>query len=350
VNSVEAEVDRVLADPLRKARAVPGAIGYVGADVPCDLLLATGRVTSHLPWRADRATPVADQWLESGFPDWARSMIEDWAAGQFDCFSQVIFSRGEDSSQRLYYYVCELQERGALRGPEPLIFDIARIPRASSLRHTVAAVNRLARQLGVDEGRMAMGIERANRRRELFNRIEAGRETRGSLYERVSRATLFADLDPLLEAAVWPGTATGRVLLAGSAPPDDRLHLAVERAGWTVTGEMNGNSLTRLGPQVDATFPNAAEAIARQLHAATLGPRGFGDAAAGLVAAARRARAAVVVLWLTREEEALAWHVPAQRDRLAAAGIPALFLTSRSWDASDGAAEEIQHFLEGRRP
>lgn len=351
VNAIEVAVAGVLADPLRSARAVPDAIGYIGTDVPHDLLLATGRVTCHLPWRADRASPVADQWLESGFPGRARSMIEDWAAGQFDCFKQVVFSRGEDSIQRLYYYVCELQKRGALGGPEPIIFDIARIPRASSLRHTVAAVNRLARQLGIDEVGTVVGIERANRRRELFNRIEGGRETRGSLYERVSRATLFADLDSLLETAVWPtGTVIGRVLLAGSAPPDDRLHLAVERAGWSVTGEMIDNSLTRLGPQIEAALPNVAEAIARQLHAATLGPRGFGDAAAGLVAAARRARADVVVLWLTREEEALAWHVPAQRDRLAAAGIPALFLTSRCWDASDGAADEIQRFLEDRSP
>jgi hypothetical protein len=278
-------------------------------------------------------------------------MIEDWAAGQFNCFEQVVFSRGEDSIQRLYYYICELQRRGKLRGPKPMIFDIAKIPRQSSLRHTVAAVNKLARQLGIDEAGMLAGMARANGRRKLFDRIDAGRETNGSLYERVARASLFADLDPLLETAVWPtGTVTGRVLLAGSAPPDDRLHLAVERAGWSVTGEMIERSLTRLGPQTQSTFPSAAEAIAHQLLASALGPRGFGDAAAALVAAARRARADVVLIWLTREEEALSWHVPAQRDRLAAAGIAAHFMTSRSWDATDGAMDEIQRFLENRRP
>lgn len=350
VSPVEIAVDRVLADPLHAARAQTGAIAYVGVDVPADLLLATGRVTCHLPWRADRATPVADQWLESGFPGWARSMIEDWAAGEFDCFEQVIFSRGADSIQRLYYYVCELQRRGALGGPTPVIFDIARIPRESSLRHTVAAVSKLARHLGIDESGTAAGIARANGRRKLLDRIDAGRQTHGSLYERLARATLFADLDSLLETAAWPtGAVAGRVLLAGSAPPDDRLHVAVERAGWSVTGEMIDRSLTRLGPQTDSTFPHVAEAIARQLRATALGPRGFGDAAAGLVAAARRAHADVVVLWLTREEEALSWHVPAQRERLAAAGIAAHFMTSRSWDATDGAADEIQRFLEGIR-
>ena len=351
MSPVEMAVDGVLADPLHAARSQTGAIAYVGVDVPCDLLLATGRVTCHLPWRADRATPVADQWLESGFPGWARSMIEDWAAGQFNCFEQVVFSRGEDSIQRLYYYVCELQRRGKLGGPKPIIFDIAKIPRESSRRHTVAAVSKLARQLGIDEAAMLAGMERANGRRKLFDRIDVSREIHGSLYERVARATLFADLDSLLETAVWPtGTVNGRVLLAGSAPPDDRLHLAVERAGWTVTGEMIERSLSRLGPQTQSNVSNAAEAIAHQLLAKSLGPRGFGDAAAALVAAARRARADVVLIWLTREEEALSWHVPAQRDRLAAAGIAAHFMTSRGWDATDGAMDEIQRFLENRRP
>jgi hypothetical protein len=57
-------------------------------------------------------------------------------------------------------------------------------------------------------------------------------------------------------------------------------------------------------------------------------------------------QAGAVLLWLTREDEALAWKVPAQRAQLAAARIPALVMTARRWDGSDGAADEIQRFLE----
>jgi hypothetical protein len=53
-----------------------------------------------------------------------------------------------------------------------------------------------------------------------------------------------------------------------------------------------------------------------------------------------------VLLWLTREDEALAWKVPAQRAQLAAARIPALVMAARRWDACDGAAEQIQRFLQ----
>ena len=271
MSGLEQSVDRILADPLRAAGTDGRALGYVGTDVPLDLLLATGRVACHLPWTPDRATPLADQWLESSFPGWARSMIEDWAAGRFDCFAEVIFSRGGDATQRLYYYLCELQRRGQIGGPQPLIFDIAMIPRESSLRHTVAAVRRLATRLDVSDAGLESGIRRANARRALFERIESSRHCRGSLYEKIARASLFEDLDAMLENADWPmEQATGRVLLAGSAPPDDRLHRAVERTGWSVTGEMNELALARLGPQV-AMGPDPAEAIGRQRHASPFG-------------------------------------------------------------------------------
>lgn len=344
---LEQELDRLLANPLQHLAAPDGpVIGYVGADVPQDLLLATGQRITHLPWVVDRATPRADQWLESSFPGWARSMLEDWASGAFDSLRQVVFSRGEDSVQRLYYYVCELQRRGAMGGPEPLIFDIARIPRDTSRRHTESAVRRLARQLHIEADGIEVGIRRANARRAAFARLDAVRTAAGSVYEKIARASLFADIDHLLDPALLAGTPpTKRVLLAGSAPPDGRLHRAVEEAGWSVSGELHERSLARLGPAVEEGTGDPAAAIARQRHAMPLGPRGFGDAAEALLVEARRVQADAVVLWLTREDESLAWHVPAQRKRLVEAGIAALVLTARQGDANDGALAEITRYL-----
>ena len=126
-------------------------IATVGPCLPYDLLEATGRHAGPLSWRLDRPTPRADAWLESKFPGWARSILEDWADGCFDELSAVLFSRADDAAQRLYYYVCELQRRGLISGPEALILDVAKIPRPSSEAHTIEAVRRLARELGLDD-------------------------------------------------------------------------------------------------------------------------------------------------------------------------------------------------------
>jgi hypothetical protein len=57
--------------------------------------------------------------------------------------------------------------------------------------------------------------------------------------------------------------------------------------------------------------------------------------------------AEAVILWQIEEDESQAWHLPAQRAALAAAGVPALVMTRRDWLARDGVLEEIRAFLEG---
>lgn len=342
-------LDSILTDPLAQARAAGSAVGYVGFDIPEDLLAASGRHICHLPWQADRATPKADGWLESSFPGWSRSILEDWADGRFDFFEAVIFSRGDDSAQRLYYYVCELQRRGLIGGPEALIFDIARIGRDTSIKRSVDAVRRLAGRLAISDAMLAEGIDVANRRRAIFDKVESGRTSNGALYERISRASLFASLDNEMEGFAAPvASLSGRILLAGTAPPDDSLHRTVDELGWTVTGDAHDRSLTRLGPLL-AAGDDPAASIGAQAHDLVIGARSFANRADWLVTEARRARADAVVLWLVEQEEALVWHVPAQKRALDAAGIPALVMTRRRWDGNDGAASEIAEFIGGLR-
>ncbi len=254
--------------------------------------------------------------------------------------------RADDASQRLFYYVCELQRRGALRGPTPHVFDIALLPRESSAARTVTAIEALARALGVEPGALPGGIERANALRRALDALQQRRAANGPQHERIGRAALWSDATQWFDhTAVPTAPAQGpRVLLAGSVPPDDRLHGAVEDGGACVVAEAHVHGLARLGPEVSSAESSAEVAIARQLRHASISPRAILDRAAWLVAEVRRARAAAVVLWLTREDEALAWHVPAQRAALAAAGIPALILPAADWAGEDGALERIAAF------
>ena len=127
-----------------------GAIAHVGPNLPQDLLRATGRHAGPLDFDPERATPTADRWMESKFAPWARAILEGWAAGDYDGLGQVLFSRADDSAQRLYYYLCELQRRGLVSGPEALILDIAKVPRGSSVDRTADGLRRMAARLGVD--------------------------------------------------------------------------------------------------------------------------------------------------------------------------------------------------------
>jgi len=288
-------------------------IATVGADVPQDLLAATGRYAGPLGWNVDRATPRADAWLESKYAPWAFSILQDWADGAFDHLDAVVFSRGDDNAQRLYYYICELQRRGLVAGPEALIFDVTRIVRESSADRMIASVRQLAARLDVDDAALERGIAEVNGRRG-----QAGQ-------------TLPSPV----------------CLLAGTPPPDRRIHAMIESAGWNAVGDTLAQAWQNPGALVAQGTGDPAAAIGQQLHGELSGPRAFFDRAGGVMVQAQASGAGAVVLWFTEDDEAAVWHVPQQRAALEAAGIPALVLTRCDWRANDGVDAQIAAFLAG---
>jgi len=290
-------------------------LGYAGPNLPHDLLEATGRNTGPLGWNIDRAMPAAERWLESKFAPWTRSVVQDWADGAFDHLEAVIFSRADDSTQRLYYYLCELRRAGAIRGPEPLILDIAKIPRPSSVERTRAGLQALAVRLSVDAAALVDAIHRVNTKRQA--------------------STLPANMG-----------SKPVCLIAGSALPDDRMHRMVEQAGWHAHGRTLADEWTDPGPQVDeAGDPFAA--LARQLHARPLDTRGFDDRAAALVRQARDLGARAALLWLIEEDDTSVWQLPGLRAALESEGLPVMVATRRDWSCRDGIDGELAAFLRG---
>ena len=143
-------------------------IGYVGHDVPVELILAAGAIPTAIEGRSDQSTPHADRYLEATFLPASRSIAEQWLNGELEDLEAVIFSRSDDSAQRLYYYLCELQRRGLCGGPKPLLYDIASCNRASSLSHTIASTRHLARELGASDDALTSAVQRVRERMELL--------------------------------------------------------------------------------------------------------------------------------------------------------------------------------------
>jgi hypothetical protein len=288
-------------------------IATLGPCLPIDLLEATARHSGPLEWTLGRATPKADQWLESKFPTWARSIVEDWADGRFDHAECVIFSRGDDVVQRLYYYLCELQRRGLVKGPRPVIFDVAKIPRAISAAHTMAAVRRLAQDLSVPDEALEASIAATNRRRAAEKTAPDGRPC----------------------------------LLIGTPPPHQRLHDAIAQAGFAPIGRTLEATWADLGPPIEQDSGDPVAAVARQVHARDNDRRGFARQADAIRDRVRATSPAAAVLWYTEEDEARIWNLPAISTVIREAGMPVLTMVRRNELAGDGALDEIRDFLQG---
>jgi benzoyl-CoA reductase/2-hydroxyglutaryl-CoA dehydratase subunit BcrC/BadD/HgdB len=358
MSALERLVEDALQDPLAAARAHSQAggrvLGYVGTEIPVELILASGAMPLRIPSFAGTSSAMADRYLESSFSPSVRSIAEQYLQGVLDCLNAIILPRSDDSGQRLYYYLCELRSRGLSDGPPPLIYDLSKIPRDTSLTHSLWATQRLAAEVGADDHALSGAIAKRNRRRELFAATArartAGPGLRGSVMERIFRAADLCDADAFdaalkdwLTGAEWLSSGP-RVLLTGNAPPDERLHRAVEDAGGNVVAELGAHASCAVSSPPIAADGSYME-IADHYHSGEFGSRAFVDRALLLRTAAQAARVDAVIIWLIEQEDALIWDLPAQLSSLAAAGIAALPLVRRCWDGSDGALQEIGSFV-----
>ena len=123
-----------------------------------------------------------------------------------------------------------------------------------------------------------------------------------------------------------------------------RVMMTAHRRGACVVAEAHVHGLLRLGPAVSAHDAPPEQVIARALTAASTAPRAFLDRGAWIVEHARAARADAVILWLTREDEALAWQLPAMRRALQDAGILTLELAATQWLAPAAVLARITAF------
>lgn len=348
-------LDTLICDPASAARAAArdGArvIGYLGPDVPVALLLAAGALPLRLRGAATGAgTAQADRYLESAHSPEYRVIVEQWIAGELDFLEAVVFPRTDDSAQRLYYYLCELQRRGLCAGPRPLLYDVASIGRGMSQEYTRASTRRLALELGVDDAQLPGGLRRVAQRAafsaELRARRLADAPVAGSLAWAIGRAADCDWRDSFETAARgWlaglpPLSTPRRILLAGDPPPGDALHRAIENAGGSVVAECSE-------PEADTGLDagSGIDAIADQFHARRTPVRVMRENAGWLVDRARQANATAVVAWLIEEDESLPWEISRQMRHLKDAGIPALLLPRQPWRVDDTAVQQVTRFM-----
>jgi benzoyl-CoA reductase/2-hydroxyglutaryl-CoA dehydratase subunit BcrC/BadD/HgdB len=329
------------------------AIGFFGSEIPVELIIAAGAFPLRLPSAVQSNTDAADSYLESSFMPEVRSIAEQYLQGAFDFLDSIILPRSNDSAQRLYYYLSELHTQRLRRAPIPLIYDSAKIPRDSSKLHSRAATRRLAAELGTVADALPGAVEGRNRRRRLFFSAaklrRGGGAPSGAQLDRIFRASDLCDADAFDTAlSEWLPTAErflpkARIVLAGSAPPDERLHRAVEQAGGNIVAESDAHASSAVSqPAIPAD--GSCDAIADHYYALANSTRAFVDRAAAIQNLAADAAADGVIIWLVEEEDALIWDLPAVMSALQARGVAALRLVRRRWDAGDGALEEIKSF------
>ncbi len=356
---LEKLITKTLHDPLASGRSHyqegGKVIGYAGYEIPVELIIAAGAMPLQLSGLMPSDSKLADKYLEESFEPFVRVLTDHYLEGNLDFLRYIILPRSNDSAQRLYYYLCELRRSKGVSGPEPLIYDLAKIPRETSRLYSEQSTRRLAGKIGTIEADLSKAISLRNRRRSLFDALNRARirqrNLQGSFIDRIYRTSDLCDAESFdTELSDWldknrsntriPGPG---LLLCGTAPPDERLHRAVEKGGGNVISEFG--SFPSFGAQMPLIQEGGTISdITGHYYSLNHGTRSFVDRSRLTLSFAQDAEADGVIQWLIEEEETLVWDVPAQIKTLEAADIPFLSLVRRNWDASDGALDEIISF------
>ncbi len=331
-----------------EAAAGRAVVGFVGADVPRELIAAAGAVPLRLHSRPGSASAEAKDLLGEAIDPVAHSILGQILAGELDFLAGIAFSRDCSASLQQFYVARQLAFGRESLPPVHLV-DLLHLHRDSTLQYDRSEVRRFAETLGRWTGR-EISVESLRESmlayRELGKRLqEAQRLRHGGRLSGSASLHLFAaaeslppqDAFALVDAAVRDSSDVSasdspRIFFSGSGQDTDVLYTALEALGTHVVGEDHDWGQLRLTVTCDPNASDDLEGLLAELSRAYH----LGGPAAPTSAMGERARWTVdqaclagteFVLCYTRVfDDAPAWDYPLQRELLAAADIPSVLL------------------------
>ncbi len=343
----------------------------VGPDVPAELVEAAGQHPVRLCGRPERATPLADRYLEPQIDGEARSILQRLLDGTYDAVGHLAVGHDRESSVRLFYYLRELARiEPDLTLPQLTFVDLQHQPNRTSTMYNVERLHAFAELLKTwsglpvtDEG-LRSAIDRGNERRERLRQLDALRAAptpscTGTEALAIIGAGMVLPSErylPLLEGAVEELSARGptdprehvRVFVTGTTHDGPGVYADIEAAGAVIVGEDHDrgrpNGEGHIDPDPD---PFRSLAMHHQFRTDASPMRSIQQRADATVRGVRETRAQAVVCVLRRGDDAPYWDVSEQRRRLAEDGIPlhVVELDGYRHHLEDGESARLASFL-----
>ncbi|MDQ0693075.1 2-hydroxyacyl-CoA dehydratase family protein [Arthrobacter sp. W4I7] len=355
-----------------RERAAQGTavIGFVGADVPRELIASTGALPLRLHSRSGPPSEEAVQLLGEATDQTAHSILSQILAHELDFLTGIVVSRDCEASLQLFYVLRQLARRRPGMPPVHLV-DVLHLPRESTALYNRRQVAVCAQTLslwtgkGPDQAALAASIAAYQELRAQLKAVQAlrqGGQLSGTAGLHVAAA---AESLPPAEAADWlgrlvlsaadPGPVPDpglRLFFCGSAQDQDAVYRAIESLGVRIVGEDHDWGLLASPSPVTAPATASHEALLGHL-ARSYHYRSPSAATAALAVHARwtagqaRASGAQAVFCLTRNfDDAPAWDYPKLAEYLQDEGVPSVLLSRQpGLPASDVLRESLRPLL-----
>ncbi len=326
-----------------------GKIGWIGLDVPLELIEAAG---SQPVWlRAEPAHPgaAADPYTEGGGHPLVRALAAVCLAQGAAGLRELVIGATPVAQQTLFHFLRSLPPGTPL--PRLHLLQLLHRHEAWCGEQNLAELRQLNQSLGVAAAALPAAIAARNQLRQALRRLETRRRalppsisggTMLRLYAQAGTtmaATLLPRLQALLAAPATPLPQRARLLLCGSAAAVRELYAAFENAGCQIVSEDHDEGERSAGPLVRECgdpWQALAEAYAGRAPAAA----GWSteESTMALLDRVAESAAEAVVFHIPGFEHPDGWDFPSRRDALEQRGIPYFMLPPGSFRSPDAAA------------
>ncbi|MEV7043679.1 2-hydroxyacyl-CoA dehydratase family protein [Amycolatopsis sp. NPDC051061] len=310
------------------------AVGYVGADVPVELITAAGLLPLRLAGKPGEDSTPGDRYLGRGVDPVARSILTRILTGGYGPLEAIVVSRDCEASLRLFYALRELHRVEPERRLPPVrLVDVLHLPHHTTTRYVQAKIAQLREWLGrwrpIGDDELAAAITAHDTLRRSLGRVAALRRANrlnGTRFLEVVAATTALPVTAataLVErvlAAGSPEVEGVRLFLTGSSHDDPAVYEALERNGFLVAGE--DHDWGELLFARTCAAPTELALAERYQHNGPAAPRAsIRQRAAHTAAAAHACGAEVLFSYARVHDDAPPWDFPEQR---AATGLRAV--------------------------
>jgi len=347
--------------------------GYIGIDVPEELLIAAGFFPLRITGDPAGSTALADKYVGTAFNPMVRSLFNRLLDGAYAFVDHLIISNSSEAIMRLFYCLREIKRLEPYPGlPDIYFFEFLHTKFRTSALYNRDRVSEFKKQLekwigkGITDEALWTAVTVCNENRRLLQevarlRTEAMPRLSGVEALQIIGASMFmpkSEHNKLLrrllnEADQLPARDGIRLFIEGSSPDHLQFYELVESGHATIVAEDSDWGNRTFDTLVDETI-DPLEAITDRYHFKAPSPTKstIQERVDYCVHKATEARVDGVIFFILESENPPSWDYPEQRKALEARGIPTLCLPWQPYALADTEAlrASIESFVKTLHP
>jgi benzoyl-CoA reductase/2-hydroxyglutaryl-CoA dehydratase subunit BcrC/BadD/HgdB len=338
-------------------------VGYIGEDVPEELILAAGFFPVRISGDPAGGTTEADKFAETFYDPSVRSVLDQLLSKKLDYVDYLVIAHSSDAVLKLYHQLWWIHNLNpSITFPPVHLFDILHTKFYTTGLYALNQVRMLKSKLEEWSGKtinnedILKAIAAVNRNRALLKKIHNLRTSdtvriSGVEALQITGSSMFMfkeDHSRLLEEFIKSSDNLAarngvRLYVEGSDTDNTEFYEIAESCGALITGENSSWGCSYAEDPVDESVePVMALADRYQLRPSRYRIQTIGESTVKCLEGTKKANARSVVFYLMEGDPAPTWDVPNQKKELDKNNIPSFNLSNQKYFSREISKQDIK--------